>query len=94
VLMRCAHAADAGRAFERLRSNVERYAFPQVGHITISVGYTGLRPGDTPAMTFERADKAVYHAKQNGRNQVHHHADLVAAGLLSDASLDNDVELF
>ena len=43
---------------------------------------------------FERADKAVYHAKQNGRNQVADHAALVASGGFADASRDSDVELF
>jgi diguanylate cyclase (GGDEF)-like protein len=94
ALMRCDSAADAAKAFERLRANVERYAFPQVGGITVSVGFTALRPGDAPTVAFERADKAVYHAKQNGRNQVADHAALVARGLLADASRDSDVELF
>jgi diguanylate cyclase (GGDEF)-like protein len=94
VLMRCANEGDAERAFERLRSNVERYVFPQVGCITISVGFTELRRGDSPATAFERADKAVYYAKQNGRNQVRHHAALVLAGKLDDESRDSDVELF
>jgi diguanylate cyclase (GGDEF)-like protein len=95
VLMRCSHEADAAHAFERLRSNVERYAFPQVGRITVSAGFSELRAGDSPSTAFERADKAVYYAKQNGRNQVCHHAALVAAGKLSDESRDNsDVELF
>jgi predicted signal transduction protein with EAL and GGDEF domain len=58
------------------------------------VGLTALRPGDAPTAAFERADKALYHAKQNGRNQVADHADLVARGLLADASRDSDVELF
>lgn len=94
VLMRCGDAADAQAAMERLRSNVESYAFPQVGRITVSVGFTELRAGDTPSAAFERADKAVYYAKQNGRNQVCHHAALVAAGKLADAARDSDVELF
>jgi diguanylate cyclase (GGDEF)-like protein len=95
VLMRCSSPGDAANAFERLRSNVERYAFPQVGRITVSVGFTQMRPGDSPSSAFERADKAVYFAKQNGRNQVAHHADLVAAGHLADEVRDNsDVELF
>ena len=95
VLMRCSDQDDASRAFERLRHNVERYAFPQVGCITVSVGFTELRTGDSPSTAFERADKAVYYAKQNGRNQVCHHAELVAAGKLADESRDNsDVELF
>jgi diguanylate cyclase (GGDEF)-like protein len=94
VLMRCAHAADAVRAFERLRSNVEAHAFPQVGHITISVGFTEVRAGDSPASAFDRADKAVYHAKQNGRNQVRHHATLLAEGQLVEDQRDSDIELF
>ena len=95
VLMRCSELADASKAFERLRDNVERYAFPQVGRITVSVGFTDLRAGDSPSTAFERADKAVYYAKQNGRNQVCHHAELVATGKLADESRDNsDVELF
>ena len=95
VLMRCGSEADAASAFERLRTNVSGYAFPQVGRITVSVGFTSLRPEDTPSAAFERADKAVYWAKQNGRDQVAHQADLVARGLLTEASPDNsDAELF
>jgi diguanylate cyclase (GGDEF)-like protein len=94
VMMRCASDADAGRAFERLRTSVATYQFPQVGNITVSVGYTGLKPGDTPSSAFERADKAVYWAKTHGRNQVCSHAELVARGLLDDDSKVGDVELF
>ena len=94
VLMRCAHGADAAVAFERLRTLVEAHTFPQVGRITVSAGFTQLRGNDTPATAFDRADKAVYYAKQHGRNQVRHHAELVAQGLLTDESRDSDVELF
>ena len=94
VLMRCADAADAARAFERLRSNVQGYVFPRVGGITVSVGVTKVRAGDTPSGAFERADKAVYHSKQNGRNQVADHAELIARGILTEASRASDIELF
>ncbi|NRF66747.1 GGDEF domain-containing protein [Aquincola sp. S2] len=94
VMMRCASDADAGRAFERLRASVASYQFPQVGNITVSVGYTVLKPGDTPSSAFERADKAVYWAKTHGRNQVCSHADLIARGELADDSKVGDVELF
>jgi diguanylate cyclase (GGDEF)-like protein len=94
VLMRCTDAAAASLAFERLRSHVERHMFPQVGRITVSIGFTELKPGDTPSGAFERADKAVYFAKGQGRNQVRHHADLVAAGHLEDDTKVGDVELF
>jgi diguanylate cyclase (GGDEF)-like protein len=94
ALMRGGGESDAAVAFERLRGNVERYAFPQVGRITVSVGFTELRAGDSPSGAFDRADKAIYYAKQHGRNQVRHHATLVAAGELSDTSREGDVELF
>jgi diguanylate cyclase (GGDEF)-like protein len=94
VLMRCNSAEDASLALERLRSNVESYAFPRVGRITVSVGFTAVRAGDTPSSAFERADQAVYYAKQNGRNMVASHADLVARGLLAEDSHTGDMELF
>ena len=94
VLMRCAGDAEAGIALERLRNSVHGYAFPQVGTISVSVGYTRLKPGDTPSSAFERADRAVYWAKSHGRNQVCSHATLVASGDLADDSKVGDVELF
>lgn len=95
VLMRCEGAADAALAFERLRSNTERYVFPQVGKITISVGFSEVKLGDTPSGAFERADKAVYHAKEHGRNQVFAYADLVAGGHFKDEQQKvGDMELF
>ncbi len=95
VLMRCDEEVHAGQAFERLRLNTERYTFPQVGCITVSIGFTEVRVNDSPADAFERADKAVYHAKARGRNQVHNHAALVASGLVEEAEqLVSDVELF
>ena len=95
VLMRCHSDLDAGLAFERLRSSVKAYAFPQVGSISVSVGYTRLKPGDTPSSAFERADRAVYWAKGHGRNRVCGHADLMARGdLVDDAARSGDVELF
>jgi diguanylate cyclase (GGDEF)-like protein len=95
VLMRCDENDHAGQAFERLRHNTESYAFPQVGRITISVGFTEMRPTDTPASAFERADKAVYYAKSHGRNQVQNFETLVGQGELEEAAAQaSDVELF
>ena len=94
VLMRCEDEPDAAHAFERFRNNTAQYAFPQVGRITVSIGFTQIRGGDSPAAAFERADKAVYHAKGAGRNQVQSHATLVAQGAMSEAKHLSDVELF
>ena len=94
VLMRCENEAYAAMAFERFRSSMEKYPFPQVGQITVSIGFTEVTTGDTPSAAFERADKAVYYAKGHGRNQVCSHAGLVASGELTNAAKVGDVELF
>lgn len=94
VLMRCSGDAAAALAFERLRGNVERFAFPQVGRITVSIGFTDVKVGDSPSGAFERADRAVYYAKLHGRNQVRSHAALVASAEVEVAAKVSDVELF
>ncbi|MGC9422817.1 diguanylate cyclase domain-containing protein [Vibrio sp.] len=38
--------------------------------LTVSVGITVHRPGENTQRTFYRADKALYRAKANGRNQI------------------------
>jgi len=95
VLMRCKDGHQAAAALQRLRSNTEQYRFPQVGQITISIGFTEVRVGDGPSNAIERADKAVYFAKEHGRNQVCGYEDLLAAGQLSaEPDISGDVELF
>jgi len=94
VLLRCGSDGHAMRAFERLRAATEAYAFPQVGRITVSIGFTDVRAGDNSSMAFERADKAVYWAKAHGRNRVAEHAALVACGELLEGQKTGDVELF
>ncbi|MCW5637012.1 MAG: GGDEF domain-containing protein [Rubrivivax sp.] len=94
VLVRCAQAAAAPEVFERLRAAVAAYTFPRVGQVTVSVGISALRSGDTPTAAFERADKALYWAKQHGRNRVADFEALVQAGELADSSRESTVELF
>lgn len=95
VLMRCATTTDAAHVLERLRFNTEQQSFPQVGQITVSVGFTEVQPGESPAEAFGRADRAVYYAKHHGRNQVRNYAQLVAAGDLTVEEHDSStVELF
>jgi len=87
-------SSRAALAFERLRTNVERYAFPQVGRVTVSIGFTGTGPSDTPSAAFARADKALYYVKENGRNQVAQYEELVRAKCLVGSEIVGDIELF
>ena len=95
VLMHCTLAGQAESSLERLRRNTEQHAFPQVGQISVSIGFTEIRQGDSPSSAFERADKAVYYAKEHGRNQVWGHEALVAQGKLAAEAVNvGDIELF
>lgn len=55
---------------EQIRKNVEEYEFPEIGHITCSIGVTELKADDTFSDAFNRLDKAMYASKQIGRNMV------------------------
>jgi diguanylate cyclase len=57
---------------EQLRQLIETTGFNANGKavpITISCGLTEINKDDTDETLFERADKALYEAKHNGRNQ-------------------------
>lgn len=62
----------AGTVAEKLRRAVESRQFHYREHrvaVTVSCGVAELREGDTPETVFERADGALYRAKQAGRNR-------------------------
>ena len=67
ILMRCPNADDAHIALERLRSRVESHTFPQVGHITVSIGYTILQKNDTPGGAFGRGARRGRQAGQDAQ---------------------------
>jgi len=96
VMLRCPGRQAAEGAFERLRQRIAQHDFPRVGRLTISIGFTRVTSNDTPGAAFERADQAVYHAKQHGRNQTVAHADLVdlLPGQSSEAVPLGELELF
>jgi diguanylate cyclase (GGDEF)-like protein len=84
----------ARRAFDRVREAVATHLFPQIGRVTISLGYTQIRPHDVSATCIERADAALYYAKRAGRNDARDYEELVAAGDLARRGAGGDVELF
>jgi len=55
---------------ERMHASLKRFKHPKAGNITISMGVATHRPGDDVKTLIERADKALYRAKRNGRNRT------------------------
>jgi diguanylate cyclase (GGDEF)-like protein len=82
-------------ALERFRSAIENNNFPQVGKITVSIGVAMISSEEMPRTTIDRADQALYYAKQNGRNQIHVYEDLLQQGLLKEQDIQTgEIELF
>ena len=71
LIMTEAEIENARTIVDKLRRSAAACNFHYHGtpvSITLSCGFTSLRQGDTPGLTFERADKALYRAKAEGRN--------------------------
>lgn len=62
--------AQAMQMADRLRTELEKTHFPHVGMVTVSIGVTSYVPGEGADALIKRADKALYHAKAQGRNRV------------------------
>jgi diguanylate cyclase len=65
-------AEQALRACNKIRTGIQAIAFhfrDRPVTVTASCGITTFRMGDTPEMAFERADGALYAAKDGGRNR-------------------------
>lgn len=85
----------AWQVLDRFREKVEAYDFPQVGTVTVSIGYTIPESLMPFATILDHGDKALYFAKGNGRNRVCSYEGLVAQGDLEpEFSAGAGIELF
>ncbi|NIF25868.1 GGDEF domain-containing protein [Pantoea sp. Tr-811] len=73
VLLRATEGRQAIEVAEKIRRRTEQQAFSfeaQALHLTTSIGLSALQQGDTLHTLLSRADRALYCAKQAGRNRV------------------------
>lgn len=73
---------QALHVLERCRNSIENRSFPQIGSITVSIGFTNLDRNYHPLENLSKADKALYFIKKNGRNNVQSYEQLVDSKLL------------
>jgi diguanylate cyclase (GGDEF)-like protein len=90
----CSSSANIGQILERFRKKVSLFEFPQVGKVTVSSGYTMISADDGSSQIIDRADLALYYAKNNGRNRICQYEQLIADGSLQDNKKEGDIELF
>lgn len=95
VLLSGLNEHQAQQTFERFRRTIADTPFPQIGQITVSVGYCFIDPQANPTVIFGHADKALYYAKEHGRDRVECYQKLLAEKRIEPQSPRNDsIELF
>jgi diguanylate cyclase (GGDEF)-like protein len=60
----------AEKLAEDIKFTLSEHPFENVGHITCSYGIAELKESDLPKDILKRADKALYLAKDEGRNRI------------------------
>ena len=64
------NVSDVIDNIEKARLRVSSTKFEDIGNVTISLGITSFKLGDTAESIFKRADDALYEAKQTGKNKT------------------------
>ena len=62
--------ADADQLYRRIQAAVSSRPISQIGTLYLSAGVTQLRPEDDSVSFFQRADEALYRAKEAGKGRV------------------------
>ena len=91
ILFSTESAELAWKLLDRARELVANTRFPQVNHVTMSVGFIQVSADFQLSELVDNADKALYFSKDNGRNQVTNYQQLnIEPHVISDC----DIELF
>ena len=61
---------EAHKLIERVRNSIATYQFSIEKNITASFGLTQAKSNESINDLFIRVDKNLYHAKENGRDQI------------------------
>lgn len=71
VLGPCTTLSTMAILAERLRERIAQAAFPHGKQVSVSIGVAECLPDELWVHFLERADAALYKAKENGRNRIH-----------------------
>lgn len=97
IIMEPTTRSDAYKKLNEFRMEIEQDRFPLVGKITVSIGFAEASQEDYEQVLMERADRALYYAKEHGRNAVYCYEQLIEDGNLEQEVVrakDSEIDLF
>jgi len=87
-------AKQAFTIIDKFRQKISEHNFPQISKVTISIGYAIIGEKDYPPTILNLADKALYYAKEHGKNCVYNYESLVSDGEIQDLKKSGAIDLF
>lgn len=70
ILLQYPDSLSVMKIAEHIRKAIDEHSFKTIVHITCSFGMTAIYSSDSLEQVIERADKALYRAKVDGKNTV------------------------
>ena len=70
ILLRYSDPETVVNIAEQIRTRIDNHHFETIIHMTCSFGLTLVQPNESLKEVIERADKALYRAKSDGKNSV------------------------
>lgn len=70
ILQRYSDPTAVMKVAEQIRKKIDEYSFETIVHVTCSFGLTSVKPDENLESAFERADNALYRAKNDGKNCI------------------------
>lgn len=94
IILEPATFEKATELLECFRKTIADHNFAQIGTVTISIGFAKITNRDYPPVILECADRALYYAKENGRNLVYNYEQLIEQGKLTPPKKSGAIDLF
>ena len=70
ILVPIKEKSDAYKIAEKIRKNIQNFNFDKIDRLTVSLGISFYKGGDSMKSMIRRADTALYEAKKTGKNRT------------------------